>query len=156
MNVLPAEESSRSLLHPRSLAKARTRDSGALATTAKFISPITNGIAKEKVVFISVHADSLHPSLRGAMAYIPGGRFVQGTYEKTDPVYLARAEVRERPVVRHSERDALMAEGLSRELAHSLVEQTKLRDPSASHGSHSTTSRPTNLCRGGQPDRQVY
>ena len=79
------------------------------------------GIAREKVVFISVHADSLHPSLRGAMAYIPGGRFVQGRYEKTEPVYLARAEVRERPVVRHTERDALMAEGLSRELADSLI-----------------------------------
>ncbi|MDX1582563.1 MAG: N-acetylmuramoyl-L-alanine amidase, partial [Thermoanaerobaculia bacterium] len=28
----------------------------------------------EKVVFLSIHADSLHPSLRGAMAYIPGER----------------------------------------------------------------------------------
>ena len=25
----------------------------------------------QKVVFLSIHADSLHPSLRGAMAYIP-------------------------------------------------------------------------------------
>jgi N-acetylmuramoyl-L-alanine amidase len=86
-----------------------------------FRRAIKTGIAREKVVFISVHADSLHPSLRGAMAYIPGGRFVQGRYEKTEPVYLARAEVRERPVVRHSERDALMAEGLSRDLADSLI-----------------------------------
>jgi len=61
-----------------------------------FRHAIKSGMAKERVVFISVHADSLHPSLRGAMAYIPGGRYVQGTYEKKGPVYAARAEVRER------------------------------------------------------------
>ena len=53
------------------------------------------GTPQEKVVFISIHADSLHPSLRGAMAYIPAGKFVKGRYEKKDPIYLARAEVRE-------------------------------------------------------------
>ena len=79
------------------------------------------GIEREKVVFISIHADSLHPSLRGAMAYIPGNRHVRGKYQKTDPIYLARAEVRERPVVRHSESDALAAEGLSRDLASSII-----------------------------------
>lgn len=79
-------------------------------------------VPREKVVFISVHADSLHPSLRGAMAYIPGGRFVAGKYEKSDPIYLARAEVRERPMVRQSNDEALAAEGLSRELAQSLID----------------------------------
>jgi N-acetylmuramoyl-L-alanine amidase len=77
---------------------------------------------KEKVVFISIHADSLHPSLRGAMAYIPGGRFVQGRYQKTDGVYLARAEVREHPVVKHTEKESLEAEGLSRDLAESVID----------------------------------
>ena len=57
-------------------------------------------VPREKVVFLSIHADSLHPSLRGAMAYIPGQRYVTGSYEKSDQVYLARAEVRESPVVR--------------------------------------------------------
>ena len=79
------------------------------------------GTPQEKVVFISIHADSLHPSLRGAMAYIPAGKFVKGRYEKKDPIYLARAEVRERPVVRHSEEEALVAEGLSRDLAWSII-----------------------------------
>ena len=76
---------------------------------------------KQKVVFLSIHADSLHPSLRGAMAYIPGGRFVQGRYQKTDQVYLARAEVREHPVVRHTEKESLEAEGLSRDLAETII-----------------------------------
>ncbi len=75
----------------------------------------------EKVIFLSIHADSLHPSLRGAMAYIPGERYVQGTFTKKGDVYLARAEVRENPTVTHSEQDALRAEGLSTDLASSIM-----------------------------------
>ena len=87
-----------------------------------FRRAIKAGLEREKVVFLSIHADSLHPSLRGAMAYIPGERFVVGKYEKTEPIYLARAEVRERPTVRHTQDDALTAEGLSRELATSIID----------------------------------
>ena len=45
-----------------------------------------------------------------------------GSYRKSESVYLARAEVRERPVVRHSEEESLAAEGLSRDLAESIVD----------------------------------
>ena len=76
---------------------------------------------EEKVLFISIHADSLHPSLRGAMAYIPGQKYVQGTYTKKDAIYLARAEVKENPSVTLTEEDALRAEGLSYELAKSII-----------------------------------
>jgi N-acetylmuramoyl-L-alanine amidase len=79
-------------------------------------------VPREKVLFLSIHADSLHPSLRGAMAYIPGQRYVTGSYEKSEQVYLARAEVRESPVVRHSEKESLTAEGLSRDLAESIID----------------------------------
>ena len=79
-------------------------------------------VPREKVVFLSIHADSLHPSLRGAMAYIPGQRYVTGSYEKSEQVYLARAEVRESPVVRHSEKESLTSEGLSRDLAESIID----------------------------------
>jgi N-acetylmuramoyl-L-alanine amidase len=86
-----------------------------------FRHAIRAGAEREKVVFLSIHADSLHPSLRGAMAYIPGGRYVQGTYEKRGPAYAKRKEVRERPVIRHSERESLEAEGLSRDLAENVI-----------------------------------
>ncbi|MEO8033395.1 MAG: N-acetylmuramoyl-L-alanine amidase [Acidobacteriota bacterium] len=79
-------------------------------------------VAKDKVVFISIHADSLHPSLRGAMVYIPGEKFVQGSFEKRDQVYLARAEVREWPRVRHSANESLAAEGFSRNMAESIID----------------------------------
>lgn len=75
----------------------------------------------EKVLFLSIHADSLHPSIRGSMAYVPGERFVKGTFQKSGAVYLARAEVKENPIVTHSKDDALYAEGLSTELAESII-----------------------------------
>ena len=86
-----------------------------------FRRAMKSGIPREKVVFLSIHADSLHPSLRGAMAYIPGAGFVTGTYRKKGDIYLARAEVREQPAVTHSRDDALAAEGLSRDFAQSVV-----------------------------------
>lgn len=82
---------------------------------------VKKSIPREKVVFISLHADSLHPSLRGAMAYVPGQQHVQGTFSKTSDIYLARREVRENPTVTHSEKDALLAEGLSTEFAESVI-----------------------------------
>ena len=87
-----------------------------------FRRAMKTGVAQEKVVFLSIHADSLHPSLRGAMAYIPGAGFTTGTYRKNGDIYLTRAEVREQPVVTHSRQQALAAEGLSRELAESVVD----------------------------------
>ena len=86
-----------------------------------FRRAVARGVAREKVIFLSIHADSLHPSIRGAMAYIPAERFVTGSYAKRDRVYLARAEVREQPVVRHEEEESLEAEGLSRELAELVI-----------------------------------
>jgi N-acetylmuramoyl-L-alanine amidase len=87
-----------------------------------FRRAMKRGVPKEKVIFLSIHADSLHPALRGAMAYIPAERFVTGSYRKSEQVYLTRAEVREHPVVRHSEEESLAAEGLSRDLAESMME----------------------------------
>lgn len=87
-----------------------------------FRRAIANTTAPERVIFLSIHADSLHPSLRGAMAYIPGERYVKGTFTKTAPIYLARAEVRESPTVSQSDTEALLAEGLSTKLAESIID----------------------------------
>ena len=43
-------------------------------------------------------------------------------FQKSGAVYLARAEVKESPVVTHSKEDALYAEGLSTELAESIID----------------------------------
>jgi N-acetylmuramoyl-L-alanine amidase len=75
----------------------------------------------EKVIFISVHADSLHPSLRGAMVYIPGARWRGGSYGKSGNVYASRREYKEGPRVSISKRDLVKSEGLSRELAQDVL-----------------------------------
>ncbi|HEV7768616.1 MAG TPA: N-acetylmuramoyl-L-alanine amidase [Thermoanaerobaculia bacterium] len=87
-----------------------------------FRRAMKSGVPREKVVFLSIHADSLHPSLRGGMAYIPGASFATGSYRKQGEIYLAREEVREQPSVTHSREDALRAEGLSREMAESVMD----------------------------------
>lgn len=87
-----------------------------------FRRAVEKKVTPEKVIFISIHADSLHPSLRGAMAYIPGQRFAHGTFAKKGKIYLARDEVRESPLVKQTEEEALRAEGLSRKLAEAIID----------------------------------
>jgi N-acetylmuramoyl-L-alanine amidase len=82
---------------------------------------VEKGGDPDKVVFVSIHADSLHPSLRGAMVYIPGARYRSGTYGKSGAVYASRSEYKERPQVSYSDRERVRSEGLSRELASNIL-----------------------------------
>jgi N-acetylmuramoyl-L-alanine amidase len=75
----------------------------------------------EKVIFLSIHADSLHPSLRGAMAYIPAARMRDETYGKSGAAYAARKEFRESPRVSFPLEERVRSEGLSRSLAKQIV-----------------------------------
>lgn len=80
-----------------------------------------SGSQDDRTVFVSLHADSLHPAVRGAMVYIPGEKYLKETYAKTDEVYLSRQEVREAPRVSFSRAERLRAEGVSRDLAEKIV-----------------------------------
>lgn len=75
-----------------------------------------------KVIFLSIHADSLHPSIRGAMAYIPGAEGRGGSFGKSGNLFAARKEYKEQPTVRYSSRELLESEGRSRDLARHLIE----------------------------------
>ncbi len=75
----------------------------------------------EKVIFLSIHADSLHPSLRGAMAYIPAARMRDESFEKSGDVYASRKEVQEAPKVSFPWEQRVKSEGLSRSLAKQVV-----------------------------------
>ncbi|HEY3569030.1 MAG TPA: N-acetylmuramoyl-L-alanine amidase [Thermoanaerobaculia bacterium] len=75
----------------------------------------------DKVVFLSIHADSLHPSLRGLMAYVPAADMRDGTYSKSGGVYASRKEVQESPAVSFPRQKRVESEGLSRELAKQVV-----------------------------------
>jgi N-acetylmuramoyl-L-alanine amidase len=75
----------------------------------------------QKVVFLSVHADSLHPSLRGAMAYIPAASMRNESFAKAGAVYELRREVQENPRVTFPWDERVKSEGLSRELAKQVI-----------------------------------
>jgi len=74
-----------------------------------------------KVVFVSLHADSLHPSLRGAMAYVASSSLAAGRYGKSGAVFASRREVAERPVVELALDERRQSEGLSRDLAEEVL-----------------------------------
>lgn len=79
--------------------------------------------SEERVVFLSVHADSLHPSLRGATVYIPAAERTRWQFpEKGGPVFSSRLEVRDQPAVEFSRRDRVRSEGLSRQVGGRLVD----------------------------------
>ncbi|MEM9558451.1 MAG: N-acetylmuramoyl-L-alanine amidase [Acidobacteriota bacterium] len=82
---------------------------------------------EDKTLFLSVHADSLHPSLRGAMVYVPATSLTSGEYGKSGQVYHARAEVREQPRVSFSWKQRTRSEGLSRQLAGHLIASFRSR-----------------------------
>lgn len=81
----------------------------------------------DKTVFLSIHADSLPPSHRGAMAYIPATSLTRGEYGKSGSVYASRREVKEKPRVSYSWKERTRSEGLSRQLAVKLLDAFKRR-----------------------------
>ena len=86
-----------------------------------FRHTVANHGDPQKVVFVSIHADSLHPSLRGAMAYIPAASMRRGTFRKAGSAYQARQEWREQPAVSFPWKDRVKSEGLSRQLAEDVI-----------------------------------
>ena len=89
---------------------------------------VKSGTDPDKIVFVSLHADARHPSLRGAMVYVPGSTYRKGTMGSSDPTYLQFKEVREMPRVSFSQRDRLRSEAVSRRLAGAIVQDLKKDD----------------------------
>lgn len=87
-----------------------------------FQRAVKSGTDRAEMVFLSIHADSLHPSLRGAMAYIPGASYTSGSYGRSGSVYSARAEYRDGPRVSFSSSERIRSEGLSRDLAEDIIQ----------------------------------
>jgi N-acetylmuramoyl-L-alanine amidase len=88
---------------------------------------VAGGGDPNRVVFISVHADSLHPSVRGAMVYVPGLLSNPSDYGKTGAVYSSRREVQEQPRVTLAHAERARSEGLSRDLAQHTLDAMRRR-----------------------------
>ncbi|HEX9428163.1 MAG TPA: N-acetylmuramoyl-L-alanine amidase, partial [Candidatus Polarisedimenticolia bacterium] len=80
-----------------------------------------------KVVFASLHADARHPSLGGAMVYVPGEQFRRGRYGHDGAAYVKHREVREQPYVSFTRNERERSEGLSRQFAGRLIEAFRRR-----------------------------
>jgi N-acetylmuramoyl-L-alanine amidase len=74
-----------------------------------------------EMVFVSLHADSLHPAVRGTMVYVPGEKFLSGSFGKDGEPYASRREVRESSRVSFTRKERVEAEGVSRDLAEHIV-----------------------------------
>lgn len=90
--------------------------------------PERRKVPPARTVFLSIHADSLHPSVRGAMAYVPGERFLRDRYGKRREPYDGYREWREEPVVSFSKRERVESEGASTTLAAKILEALRRRD----------------------------
>ena len=86
------------------------------------LNRLGEGVPRSKTVFLSVHADSLHPSVRGAMAYVPS-RYLR----PTKPYTVRRrdiqryAEYRNHPTVRLGPEFKARVEASSRHLAENIL-----------------------------------
>lgn len=83
---------------------------------------VKEGFDPLKIVFTSLHADARHPSLAGAMFYVPGEEFRRGRYGHSGAVYARIREVREEPYVAFTRDERERSEGLSRQFAATLVD----------------------------------
>jgi N-acetylmuramoyl-L-alanine amidase len=82
---------------------------------------VTDGLESDRVVFLSLHADARHPSLRGVMVYVPGASLRAKTYGNASKTYTRYREVREQPHVHFSHKERVRSEAVSRRLAQAVV-----------------------------------
>ncbi|HLO66269.1 MAG TPA: N-acetylmuramoyl-L-alanine amidase [Holophaga sp.] len=74
-----------------------------------------------KTLFISFHADSLHPTARGTMVYVPGATGVPASFALGDRRAARVKEMREGSRVRFSPRERLQGEARSRLFSEALL-----------------------------------
>lgn len=89
-----------------------------------YAKEIKAGTDSRKVIFTSVHTDSLYnQSSRGAMVYIPGAKLRRGEERQTAAVYARYEEGRGFNTFRSNHSDLLRDEALSRNFADVVLEQ---------------------------------
>ncbi len=79
----------------------------------------------QKSLFISFHADSLHPSARGTMVYVPGASFVPSSFSLGANRGAGVKEMKKGSHVTFSSKEKLQAEARSRLFGEALVKALK-------------------------------
>ncbi len=80
------------------------------------------GVPASRIVFLSLHADSLHPSVRGAMAYVPSRHLRPRSYRARRRGLSRYREYRDHPEVKLNRKFTTRAEASSRRLAEILID----------------------------------
>lgn len=96
------------------------------------------GVDPDRVVFTSIHADSLYPTLRGSMFYIPGTAYRSNRWCSSGEAYQKFAEWKAQGCYQLSDKDMRRSEGLSMQFA---------RDLEQAFGSANLTLHPYNPTR---------
>jgi N-acetylmuramoyl-L-alanine amidase len=78
------------------------------------------GVDPQRVVFTSIHADSLHPSLRGSMFYVPGTEYRPERWCSSGPSYERFMEVKARGCYQMTQKQMKRSEGLSMQFTRDL------------------------------------
>ena len=85
-------------------------------------------VPKENIVFISLHGDALHSSLRGAMVYYPDSRFRRGMFGLRHKIYRKRKEYN--PSLTFKPSDNKYSEKLSKSFGKIIINEfRKLKLP---------------------------
>ena len=86
------------------------------------LNRLGSNFPRSKTVFLSVHADSLHPSVRGAMVYVPS-RYLRPTKFTVDRRDIKKfAEYRNHPTIRLGADFKARVEASSRHLADNIID----------------------------------
>ncbi len=89
---------------------------------------IPKNVPGSKVVFVSIHADSLHSSVRGSMIYVPSRYLRRSSYQAKSRGMSQHQEYREHPRVQFSSTFSAKSEASSRHLAGAIIESLKRND----------------------------
>ena len=81
----------------------------------------SGGGSEDRTVFVSLHADSLHPVGPRADGLHPRGEVSGGRFSRMGDIYASRREVREASRQSFSRKERIKAEGVSRDLAEKIV-----------------------------------
>ena len=89
------------------------------------LNRIGDDVPRSKTVFVSIHADSLHPSVRGAMVYVPSRHLRPSSYTVDRREIQRYAEYRNHPTVRFGPSFTARVEASSRHLAQSILARVR-------------------------------
>jgi len=125
-DALPANRQGTIQSTPPFLADADGESSTAVhlrwyLANSRYRKAVQAGTNPDRVVFVSLHADARHPSLRGLMVYVPGAQHRGTSFGRSGAEYANFEEVREAPKVRLTKQQKLRSEAMSRRLGAQIV-----------------------------------